>query len=59
MNGLNTRVDVDIIPLGSYDCIIGMDCLEKHHVVLDCYNKTMNFLDKWGGKARFKAFQDL
>ena len=25
MNGLNTKVDVNIIPLGSYDCLIGMD----------------------------------
>jgi hypothetical protein len=31
MNGLNTKVDVNIIPLGSYDCLIGMDWLEKHH----------------------------
>jgi hypothetical protein len=38
MNGLNTKVDVNIIPLGSYDCLIGMDWLKKHHVVLDCYN---------------------
>jgi hypothetical protein len=25
MNGLSTKVDVNIIPLGSYDCLIGMD----------------------------------
>jgi len=36
MNGLNTKVDVNIIPLGSYDCLIGMDWLEKHHDVPDC-----------------------
>jgi hypothetical protein len=41
MNRLNTKVDVNIIPLGSYDCLIGMDWLEKHHVVLDCYNKKI------------------
>jgi hypothetical protein len=35
MNGLDTKVDVNIIPLGSYDCLIGMDWLEKHHVFLD------------------------
>jgi hypothetical protein len=28
MNGLDTRVDLNIIPLGSYDCLIGMDCLD-------------------------------
>jgi hypothetical protein len=25
MNGLNTREDLNISPLGSYDCLIGMD----------------------------------
>jgi hypothetical protein len=46
MNVLNTKVDVNIIPLGSYDCLTGMDWLEKHHVVLDCYNKTITCLDE-------------
>ena len=48
MNGINTKVDVNIIPLGSYDCLIGMDWLEKYHVVLDCYNKTITCLDEEG-----------
>jgi hypothetical protein len=38
MNGLNTKVDVNIILFGSYDFLIGMDWLEKHHVVLYCNN---------------------
>ena len=46
MNGLNTKVDINIIPLGSYDCLIGMDWLEKHHVVLDYYNKTITCVDE-------------
>jgi hypothetical protein len=49
VNGLNTRVDVNIIPLGLYDCLIGMDWLEKHHAVVECYNKTITCLDE-GGK---------
>jgi hypothetical protein len=48
MNGLNTKVDVNIIPLGSYDCLIGMGWLEKHHVALYCYNKTNTCLDEEG-----------
>jgi hypothetical protein len=28
MNGLSTKVDVNIIPLGSYECLIGMDWLK-------------------------------
>jgi hypothetical protein len=38
MNGLSTREDLKIIPLGSYDFLIGMDWSEMHHVVLDYYN---------------------
>jgi hypothetical protein len=55
MNGLNTKVDVNIIPLGSYDCLIGMDWLEKHHVVLDCYNKTITCLDEEGKQGKIQG----
>jgi hypothetical protein len=48
MNGLHTKVDLNIIPLGSYDCLIGMDWLDQHHVVLDCYNKEFTCLDEEG-----------
>jgi predicted aspartyl protease len=48
MDGLNTEVDVNIIPLGSYYCLIGMDWLEKHHVFLNYCNKKITCLDeKW------------
>jgi hypothetical protein len=55
MNGLNTKVDVNIIPLGSYDCLIGMDWLEKHHVVLDYYNKTITCLDEEGKQGKIQG----
>ena len=48
INGLSTREDFNIIPLGSYDFLIGMDWLDKHHVVLDYYNKEFTFLDEEG-----------
>jgi hypothetical protein len=32
MNGLHTNDDFNIIPLRSYDCLIGMDWLDQHHV---------------------------
>jgi hypothetical protein len=48
MNGVNTIVDLNIIPLGSYDVLIGMDWLDVHHVVLDCHNKTFTCLDEEG-----------
>jgi hypothetical protein len=34
MNGTNSNEYLKIIPLGLYDFLIGMDWLEKHHVVL-------------------------
>jgi hypothetical protein len=48
MNGLSTKEYLNIIPLGSYDFLIGMDWLDKHHVVLDCYNKEFTCLDEEG-----------
>jgi hypothetical protein len=48
MNGLCTKVDLNIIHLGSYDCLIGMDWLDQHHVVLDYYNKVFTYLDEQG-----------
>ena len=39
MNGLNTKADLNILPLGSYDYLIGMDWLEQHHSILYCHNK--------------------
>ena len=55
MNGLNTKVDVNNIPFGSYDCLIGMDWLEKHHFVLNCYNKTIMCLDEEGKQGRIQG----
>jgi hypothetical protein len=46
LNGVNNNFDLNVIPLGSYDIIIGMDWLDKHHVVLDCHNKTFTCLDE-------------
>jgi hypothetical protein len=46
MNGLRTKDDLNIIPLGSYDFLIGMDWLDELYVVLDCYNKAFTCLDE-------------
>jgi hypothetical protein len=55
MNGLNIKVYVNIIPLGSYDYLIEMDWLDKHHVVLDCYNKTIKCLDEEGNQGKIQG----
>jgi hypothetical protein len=48
MNGINTKVDLNILPLGSYDCVIGMDRLDQHQTLLYCHNKEFTFLDEEG-----------
>ena len=35
------EVNLNILPLGSYDIIIGMDWLEHYHVMLGCLHKSI------------------
>jgi hypothetical protein len=55
MNGLNTRADLNILPLGSYDYLIGMEWLEQHHAILDCHNKAFTCLDEEGNLRRVQG----
>jgi hypothetical protein len=55
MNGLSIKVYLNIFTLGSYDCIIGMDWLDQHHVVLDCHNKEFTCLDKEGNLRKVQG----
>jgi hypothetical protein len=41
LEGQNTKLNLNILPLGSYDIIIGIDWLEKHKVILDLYLKSL------------------
>jgi hypothetical protein len=52
MNGMNTRDELNILPLGFYDCIIGMDWLDQHHAILDYRNKEFTFLDEEGNPRK-------
>jgi hypothetical protein len=55
LNGVNNSVDLNIIPLGSYDILIGMNWLEKHHDVLDCHSNTFTCLDGDGKQITVKG----
>jgi hypothetical protein len=65
MNGLSTKADLNILPLGSYDYLIGMDWLDQHHAILDCCKKEFTFLDEDGnqkivqGIPRAVTFQEI
>jgi hypothetical protein len=48
MNGIITIVYLNMVSLGSYDVLIGMDRLDVHHAILDCRNKTFNCLGEEG-----------
>jgi hypothetical protein len=48
MKGMSTKAELNILPLGSYDCLIGMDWLDQHHALLDCCNKRFTCLNEEG-----------
>jgi hypothetical protein len=50
MKGLRAKDEFNILPLGSYECLIGMDWLDQHHSLLDCCNKEFTCLDEEGNK---------
>ena len=39
---------MNVVPIGSYDILIGMDWLEAHRVNIYCYNKTFESMDEEG-----------
>jgi hypothetical protein len=48
LDGQSIRTNLNILPLGSYDMILGMDWLEKHKAILDCYTKILSYKDDFG-----------
>ena len=50
-----THVDLNVLPLGSYDVLIVMDWLEAHRVNLDYYNKAFECLDEEGNSRIVKG----
>ena len=44
----DTKMNLYSMTLGTYDRIVGMDWLESHQDVVDCYNKTILFKNDQG-----------
>ena len=40
MDHFEAVVKLNVLPFGSYDLLIGMDWLEQHRIILNCYDKT-------------------
>jgi hypothetical protein len=59
MNGFPTQATLNILPLGSYDMLIGMDWLASHKSKMDCYNKTLECEDDKGKKRTLQGIQNL
>ena len=43
-------VDLKVLPLGSYDVLIGMDWLERCWSIINCKIKTISYRDELGEK---------
>jgi hypothetical protein len=48
LDGQKIRTNLNILPLGSYDMIIGMEWLEQNKAILDCYKKIPSYKDNFG-----------
>jgi hypothetical protein len=48
MNGLRTRVYLNIFLLGSYEFLVGMDWFDQRRAILDHYNKAFTCWDEEG-----------
>jgi hypothetical protein len=55
MNGLGNMEDFNIIPLGSYELLIGMDWWYQHHAILDYYNNEFTCLDEEGNLSTIQG----
>jgi hypothetical protein len=48
MDGSPTQATLNILPLRSYDMLIGMDWLATYKTKLDCYHKTLECVNEEG-----------
>ena len=55
MSHLKTQVKLKVLSLGSYDVLIGRDWMEKHIVVLNCFEKAFTRLDEKGATIIMKG----
>ena len=48
MNGVFTKVYLNVFPLGSSDDLISMDSIERNQDKVECYTKTIECIDEEG-----------
>jgi hypothetical protein len=57
MDGFPTQTTLNILPLGSYDLLIGMDWLASYKTKLDCYHETLECVNEEGRKITLQGIQ--
>jgi hypothetical protein len=50
-----TQTTLNLLPLGSYDLLIGMEWIATHKARLDCYHKTLECVSKEGKKIKLQG----
>jgi len=45
---MDTKLNLNILPLGYYDLLIGMDWLENNLAIINCCDKTFSCLHYFG-----------
>jgi hypothetical protein len=59
IGGLPTRATLNILPLGSYDLLIGMDWLAAYKTKVGCYHKTLECVNEEGRNMILQGIQNL
>jgi len=57
LDGQPIIADLNFLPLGSYDILIGMDWLEKHWSLINCKIKTISYRDDVGERQEIQGVQ--
>ena len=56
LDNMDTSVNLNILPLGSYDILIGMDWLESHKDVIDYLHKIFSSVD---GEDKYHRMNEI
>jgi hypothetical protein len=57
VDGFPTQATLNILPLGSYNLLIGMDWLDAYKTKLDCYHKTLECVNEEGKNTTLQGIQ--
>lgn len=57
IGALTTKVDLQILSLGSYDVVLGMDWLSAHRAMIDCHHKAVWCIDDSKKEVEIMVFK--